>query len=360
MQARAIHNVLARTIGRHGLRAPEKVWEDMLSKPHRNPLFTAQYDKKTRSVCFVTDPIKTPQMILAEQFLENGVNLTIPLVATHDGRLELDTRKGNLPTRWPLMLYDFVFSNDNGYSRDTDIISYTDPSFNDKCMSVGQAMYVDNKHVDDMNKESYVQINEHLYRPDRSINMHDFIRFYKHGLGSFSLHINRGPYVTDQFISQTHPNILKRRCLTNNVYDDSNRYYWSSSDTYASLSTKMFTDQCVARSNDFQKYHCDIGCSQGSFGFPKSSYLIAMHILFGKGGSMYFGEYDMSNNYFVRDAYQFEEIVVLHKNIEKSGGESVLRDNFELQRNTSMIPSEIQVVADKICARAEIQRFTQE
>jgi hypothetical protein len=356
LQGRIIHNVLARTIGRHGLCAPKKVWEKGLSIPHMNHLFGARYNEKTMSVEFRTDPLKIPHMILAEEFLEGGVNLTIPLVATADGQLELDTRKGNLPTRWPLMLHDLVFSNKEGYSRDATVVSYTNPSFNAKCMDTGMALNI--KHdglgfesrdkIDEMNKGSYVHITNKLYDPNQRIDLREFVAFYKHGLGSCYLHIDKGPPVTDEVLQQTDPAELKKRSRYG-AGERSESYWWTGDQT-SSMSTKMFTDKCVSVSNDFQKYYCDIACSQGSLGFPISSHYLAMHILFGKN-SDFTSKFDAHNDYYVRDGWQFEELVVLHENIKKYGGSSTLRSNLEYQYANSTIPSKILDMSDAILKR---------
>lgn len=358
LQGRIIHNVLARTIGRHGLRAPKKVWEKGLATPHVNPLFGARYNEKNTSVEFRTDPIKIPHMILAEEFLEGGVNLTIPLVATEDGQLELDTRKGNLPTRWPLMLHDLVFSNKEGYSREATVVSYTNPSFNSKCMDTGMALNI--KHeglgfesqdkIDEMNKGSYVQINSKLYDPNQRIDLREFVAFYKHGLGSCNLYIDKGPPVTDEVLQQTDPAELEKRSRYS-VGEHSKSYWWAG-DRTSSMSTKMFTDKCVSVSNDFQKYYCDIACAKGSLGFPRSSHYLAMYILFGKDGD-FIGQYNAHNNYHVRDACQFEELAVLHENIKKYGGSSTLRSNLEHQYANSTIPSEILDASDAILKRGK-------
>ena len=359
-----IHNVLARTIGRHGLRAPEKVWKKKLAIPYANHLFGVQYNEKTMSVEFTTDPVKTPHMILAERFLRNGVNLTIPLVATADGQLELDTRKGNLPTRWPLMLYDFVFNDQKGYSCEATVVSYTDPSFNSACMDaqiVHNAKYagvspdspreIDNlQEIDDMNDGSYIPMEKSFNRYNH-YNLLDIVAFYKHDLSGCNLHIDKGPPVTREVIDMQIDSIERRKRSIYSAGEYSNSYWWSGDQT-SSMSTKMFIDKCVSASNDYQKYRCDVACSQGALGFPRSSHYLAMHILFGKDAG-FTSTFDGHNDYCVRYGMQFEELVVLHENIKKYGGSSTLRSDLEHQYASSTIPSEILRESNAILKRVK-------
>jgi len=310
-----IHNVLARTIGHKGIIAPLEQWVKL--KSYSNNLFIASYDSKNNSIQFQTILTDSPFLLLAQKYLKNGIKFCIKLEEKEDGRYELNMLKGNLPARWALMLYEFGFDKHHN----SHIVSYVTPEFDMKCLDMKYAYDViynvrynsikeNIKSIIDINSNSPIEINDLISDPTGTTDLTSFIKHYKRPNIGY-LHIVKGPYVNPDKV-KTIKNFDRRIMFGGcNV--------WNPANIFSSISTKVFTNECVSISNNNKLYHCDIGCCQGSLGFPISSYFIANHILFGEKNS-YLGEYDCENNYHVRDAIQKDDLIVLEENINKMGG----------------------------------------
>jgi hypothetical protein len=304
---------------------------------YSNELFSVRIDGKYAK--FNTQLVESPHLVLANRFLENGVSLNVPLLERPDGRFELDMRKGNLPARWALMIYEFGLDRNN--CGDVEVVSYVDKEF-DKLNSdfsfsadCGEEshLYSGDKAqaLNDFISQSPVKFNNTDLLTCRSmVDMSKFIPFYRYGRGSNGkLCVKKAPYVSldkmkklDYYERRIHADHFDSHRNPSN--DDSNGSdgsdVWNPANVWSSCATKIFTNECVSLSNDNKKYHCDIGCSEGSFGFPLSSYYNTMHFLFSRKPFEYPGEYDGSNNYHVRDSFQKEELVVLKENLNKMGG----------------------------------------
>lgn len=318
-----IHNVLARTIGHKGIIAPLEQWVKL--KSYSNNLFIASYDNENNAIQFQTILTDSPFLLLAQKYLKNGIKFSIKLEEKEDGRYELNMLKGNLPARWALMLYEFGFDKHHNED-DINIVSYVTAEFDIKCLDMKYAYDIiynvrDNsikeniKSIIDINSNSPIEINDLISDPTGTTDLTAFIKHYKWPHIGY-LHIVTGPHVNLDKV-KTIKHFEKRIMFDGNNIEGCN--VWNSANTCSSISTKVFTNECVSISNNNKLYHCDIGCCQGSLGFPISSYFIANHILFGEKNS-YLGEYDCENNYHVRDAIQKEDLIVLQENIKKMGG----------------------------------------
>jgi hypothetical protein len=319
-----IHNVLARTIGHKGIIAPLEQWVKL--KSYSNNLFIASYDNENNAIQFQTILTDSPFLLLAQKYLKNGIKFSIKLEEKEDGRYELNMLKGNLPARWALMLYEFGFDKHHNED-DINIVSYVTAEFDIKCLDMKYAYDIiynvrDNsikeniKSIIDINSNSPIEINYLISDPTGTTDLTSFIKHYKQPNIGY-LHIVKGPHVNpDKIKTIKH---FERRIMFdgNNIEEGCN--VWNPANLCSSISTKVFTNECVSISNNNKLYHCDIGCCQGSLGFPISSYFIANHILFSENNS-YLGEYDFENNYHVRDAIQKEDLIVLQENINKMGG----------------------------------------
>ena len=323
-----IKRILAGTIGHKSIAAPLSKWNNFT---YSNELFSVRIDGKYAK--FNTQLVESPHLILANRFLENRVSLNVPLLERPDGRFELDMRKGNLPARWALMIYEFGI---NRYSKrnDFDIVSYVDTEFDKQnsdfefsadCGTEGH-LYSDDKAraLNDFISQSPIKFNNTASLTDISmVDMSGFIPFYRNRLmANGLLRIKKAPYVSldkmqklDHYEQRIHADSFEAQWDPLTGGD-----VWNPANVWSSSATKIFTNECVSLSNDNKKYHCDIGCSEGSFGFPLSSYYNAMHFLLSRKPFEYPGEYDGSNNYFVHDSFQKEELVVLKENLNKMGG----------------------------------------
>ena len=334
-----IKRILAGTIGHKGLVAPLSRVKNFT---YSNELFSVRIDGDGEYAKFNTQLVESPHLVLANLFLENGVSFNVPLSKRSDGRVELDMRKGNLPARWALMIYEFGLDrNNDNKSGDVEVVSYVDTEFDKQnsdfkfsadCGMEGH-LYSDDKAqaLNDFISQSPIKFNNTPSLTNRCmVDMSKFIPFYRYGRGSNgSLRIKKAPYVSLDKMKKL--DYYERRIHADNFdshwnpsSDDSNgsdgSNVWNPANVWSSSATKIFTNECVSLSNDDKKYHCDIGCSEGSFGFPLSSYYNAMHFIFSRKPFEYPGEYDGSNNYFVRDSFQKEELVVLKENLNKMGG----------------------------------------
>jgi len=324
-----IKRILAGTIGHKGIVAPLSKWENFT---YSNELFSVRIDGKYAK--FNTQLVESPHLILANRFLENGVSLNVPLLERPDGRFELDMRKGNLPARWALMIYEFGI-NRRDLKNSIEVVSYVDTEFDKQnsdfkfsadCGMEGHLYSSDKALVlEDFILRSPIEFDCSTSLMNRSmVDMSKFIPFYRYGRGSNgSLRIKKAPYVSldkmqklDHYEQRIHADGFDSQ--SDPVDDGSD--VWNPANVLSSCATKRFTDECVSLSNDNEKYHCDIGCSEGSFGFPLSSYYNAMHFLFSRKPFEYPGEYDGSNNYRIRDSFQKEELVVLKENLNKMCG----------------------------------------
>ena len=353
MSLHTIKEVLARTIGHKGVVAPKHFWEKL---NYKNELFNVIYNNDNNTVKFKTKLHESPQLVLADKFLKNGVNFTIPLEKTKDNRYELNMQKGNLPARWALMLYEFGFSKylssknyqafqiKNLFAEEgIEIVSYVDGAFDEKCLTLMPNVYLGNNY-DDVSKFINAS-NISFLQVQNDICLNKFNYFYRNYY-SGTLKIERAPFID-------YKTIIKMPNWENRVkYGDSDdiQFYklnggsfeWNAGNQYASSPTKHFTDNCISICNNNFKYRCDIACSQGSLGFPLSSYYIAMHLLFRKSsGGPYIGEYDSPKNYYAHNEFQKEELVVLQENINRMGGNA----NF-CYNNNNRIDQLIDIVHD--------------
>lgn len=321
-----IKRVLASTIGHKGLVAPRSEWSKL---SYTNPLFNVEVVDHVAK--FTTNIVESPQLVLADQFLQNGVSLNIPLTERRDGRLELNMINGNLPARWALMMYEFGFSknSENRESNGVEVVSYVNKEFDERnsdfkfasATRMESHLYSANE-AQDLNNfilHSPIKLADNRLMDDCFVDLTEFIAFYSSSIDCVgSLEIKKAPRALYGEIKQldNYKRRLSRYC------EDVTRgsTTWDPADQVSSAATKIFTDKCVSLSNDNKKYHCDIGCSQGSLGFPLSSYYLAMHILFARKPSEYPGEYDSSNYYYARKQFQKEELVVLQQNLKKMGG----------------------------------------
>ena len=336
-----VQNILARTIGHKGIIAPKCEWQRFGA--YNNSLFSSWYNKTENSITFRTNISESPHLMLARNFLEDGVKFNIPLTKTSDGRLELDMRKGNLPARWPSMLYEFGFAKNysdphgDNNNKGIELVSYVDKEFDEKCLDLSFAVKskwfndIDNEQIDntkndinDFVSNSTIKITNRL-RDESRINLSDFCRFYKYELGHLgSLTIEKAPYVSGYTMakfpdSKTRLKYGDRLCENQEI---SGSCEWRASSYLSSTPTKVFTNECVSLSNNNKKYRCDIG-TENTLGFPLSSYYIAMHLLLGNNNFTFIGEYDKGNDYGVFKTFQKEELVVLQENINKTGGISI-------------------------------------
>lgn len=328
IRARTVHNVLARTIGHKGIIAPKEAWDFGV---HHNPLFTVAVDQDNGMALFGTQPYLSPHLLLAHKYLKDGVTMEIPLTETADGRLELDMRKGNLPARWATMLYDFEFNlNGTADKSGVELESYIDEEFEKLITDLNLVFYHDShpypQFIDAMNKKSMVSVAPELKDPDADLQLNDFVCHYKN-LSGYNIDIHHGPECPDEKLLAMGKEERKWR-MGNAVCGDGSiaaRTHWAASNRFATPSTKHFVDECVSMSNGDKSYHCDIGCTEGSFGFPLSPYFLAMRMLFGdRCGWMYIGEFDQETDFHVHDDYQYEELVVLQQNIIKYGGSATM------------------------------------
>ena len=353
-----IKRILAGTIGHKGIAAPLSKWKNFT---YSNELFSVRIDGKYAK--FNTQLVESPHLVLANRFLENGVSLDVPLLERPDGRFELDMRKGNLPARWALMIYEFGLDRNN--CGDIEVVSYVDTEFDKQNLDFGFSadcgkeshLYSDDKAqaLNDFISQSPVKFNNIPSLTNRSmVDMSKFIPFYRYGRGSNGkLCVKKAPHVSldkmkklnyyerrihaDSFDSGRHPS-------NNDSYGSD---VWNPANVWSSCATKIFTDECVSLSNDNEKYHCDIGCSEGSFGFPLSSYYNAMHFLLSRKPFEYPGEYDGSNDYYVRDSFQKEELVVLKENLNKMGGCAVFITKPLQDINDVVKMANINILAEK-------------
>lgn len=321
-----IKHVLASTIGHKGLVAPRSEWSKL---SYTNPLFNVKV--VGRDAKFTTNIVESPHLVLADQFLQNGVSLNIPLVERRDGRLELDMKNGNLPARWALMIYEFGFRQniEDRVSNGIEVVSYVNKEFDELnsdfkfagATRMESHLYSENDAQDLNNfiSHSPIKFADNRLMDNCFVDLTKFIAFYNSSIDCVgSLEIKKAPYASYEEIKQldNYNRRLSRYC-EDATYGSTT---WDPADRVSSAATKIFTDKCVSLSNDNKKYHCDIGCSQGSLGFPLSSYYLAMHILFARKPFEYPGEYDSSNYYYAKKQFQKEELVVLQQNLKKMGG----------------------------------------
>jgi hypothetical protein len=346
MSLYTIKKVLATTIGHKGVIAPKHFWEKLY---YSNELFSVVFNNNT--VTFNTKLHESPQLVLADKFLKNGVNFTIPLEKTKDNRFELNMQKGNLPARWALMLYEFGFSKylstkkyqayqikDLFQEEEIEIVSYVDKEFDKKCLI--PTTYIDNYNIDFIkNENDFINAsNISFLEVKNNICLNKFKNFYR-TYNNGTLKILQAPFVDYKTIIEMPDFEYRVKYLDyslNKLKNNNGSDEWYAGNQYSSPPTKHFTDNCISISNDNKKYHCDIASSNGSLGFPLSSYYLAMHLLFHQG-SMYIGEYDLSNNYYVRKTFQKEELVVLQQNINKMGGNAIFDYNYNSEYDYQLI-----------------------
>ena len=70
-----VQNILARTIGHKGIIAPKCEWQHLGA--YNNSLFSSWYNETENSITFRTNISESPHLMLAHNFLENGVKFNI-------------------------------------------------------------------------------------------------------------------------------------------------------------------------------------------------------------------------------------------------------------------------------------------
>ena len=257
-----VNNILARSIGHKGIIASKNKWKEL--KTYKNNLFTVDYNDTNQTVQFTTNINESPHLVLADKYLVNGVNFKLPLKQTKDNFLELDMRKGNLPARWALMLFEFGFQKNTPFSElegnDVKVVSYVDKEFYKKCLDLNFASRTFwLKHSSTIcgstiGDEFIDFISQSSIKPIKVINNDDddddaylqklikFYRFDAQNSGEY-LRINKAPYVS-------HSKILEldnyhERCYGQDIFIGSDK--WSASNRRASPATKIFTNECISK-----------------------------------------------------------------------------------------------------------------
>ena len=120
-------------------------------------------------------------------------------------------RKGNLPARWALMLFEFGFQKNTPFSElegnDVKVVSYVDKEFYKKCLDLNFASrtfwlkHSSTRCGSTIGDEFIDFISQSYIKPIKVINNDDddylkkFIKFYAQNSGEY-LRINKAPYVS--------------------------------------------------------------------------------------------------------------------------------------------------------------------